>query len=149
MSSPVIVDANLAIHSVVRTPLSEAADRAWTALQENDASLLAPRLFSYEVTSVVHRYLHDGLLTGEEANLALETAFNLGVELVYEDLALCRAAFDWATRLQRKAAYDAFYVALAQQLAAELWTADLRLVNALASHPGPRAVWIGGLTTPS
>jgi predicted nucleic acid-binding protein len=52
---------------------------------------------------------------------------------------LCRSAFEWATRLGQKAAYDCFYLAAAERLGAEFWTADERLSNR-ASQLG--AVWV-------
>jgi predicted nucleic acid-binding protein len=42
-------------------------------------------------------------------------------------------AFDWTLRLRRVAAYDSFYLALAQRLGCELWTFDRRLANAAAA----------------
>ncbi len=51
---------------------------------------------------------------------------DLGVKQVEVSV---RAAFDWATRLRQKAAYDGFYLATAEHLGAELWTADHALVH--------------------
>ena len=131
-SSPVIVvDANLAIHTVVATSFSEVVNRIWSRLEELQARVFAPMLWRYEVSSVLHRYQYDGVLTSEEALAALETALALSVEHIEEDAQLCAAAFDWATRLARKAAYDGFYLAVAERLGGELWTADRRLVNAV------------------
>ena len=45
-----------------------------------------------------------------------------------------RAAFDWTLRLQRASAYDSYYLALAQALECNFWTADGRLFNALKSE---------------
>jgi predicted nucleic acid-binding protein len=139
----VVVDAGVALHAVVPTPLSDAAVLAWDDLTRLRAEVCAPRLFSYQVTSVIHRYEHDGLLTADEAGETLATALGLGVGLVDEDLELCRHALTWATRLHHKPAHDGFYVALADRLGGELWTADRRLTNALSSIPGPAARWIG------
>ena len=41
----------------------------------------------------------------------------------------CVEALRWATRLNQRPAYDAFYLAVAQRLDAELWTADRRLCH--------------------
>lgn len=40
------------------------------------------------------------------------------------------AALVWSRRLRRGNAYDSAYLALAEALGAELWTADRRLTNA-------------------
>ena len=41
----------------------------------------------------------------------------------------CRAAYAWAERLGQSRAYDAQYLAVAEQEGLELWTADRRLVR--------------------
>ena len=56
MSSPAVVDANLAIYSVLKTPHSAMATRAMERLAQRGSQLFAPRLWWYEVTSVIHHY---------------------------------------------------------------------------------------------
>jgi predicted nucleic acid-binding protein len=48
-------------------------------------------------------------------------------------LTLHQSALLWAERLGQSKVYDAQYVALAESLSAEFWTADQRLVNSLRS----------------
>ena len=69
-------------------------------------------------------------LTEQEARRALHLAHALPIDLIVPDSRLSETAFDWSLRLQRANAYDAYYVALAEVLDCELWTADRRLVNA-------------------
>ena len=40
-------------------------------------------------------------------------------------------AYDWTLRLRRAAAYDSFYLALAETLGVDLWTTDRRLRTAV------------------
>jgi len=47
---------------------------------------------------------------------------------------LLNRAYTWTRRLNRAVAYDSFYLALAERLDCDFWTADRRLVNA-ASQP--------------
>ena len=47
------------------------------------------------------------------------------------DDVLAHAAYEWTLRLDRAAAYGSFYLALAETLHCELWTADRRLRNAV------------------
>ena len=60
----------------------------------------------------------------------------LPVTLVPPDAVQSRRAFAWTRRLNRAAAYDSVclrqqYLALAEGLQCELWTADKRLCNAV------------------
>ena len=127
MNSQVVIDASLAVYSVLNTPLSLTATRVMEQLTHKGSQPCAPGLWRYEVTSVIHRYHFSGLISDSIAYTALELlTVELGVQLI--DVPV-RAAFDWATRLRQKAAYDGFYLATAEQLGAELWTADQALVN--------------------
>ena len=127
MNSSVVIDANLAVYSVLKTPHSPMAARAMEHLAQRDRQPFAPGLWWYEVTSVIHRYRFAGLVSDSTAYAALELlTTELGIQQV--DVPV-RSAFDWATRLRQKAAYDGFYLAAAKQLGAELWTADSALAN--------------------
>ena len=64
----------------------------------------------------------------------------LGVRLVLPDASQNRQAFDWTLRLNRAAAYDSYYLALAEALECDLWTADRRLLNAVDL---PWVRWVG------
>jgi predicted nucleic acid-binding protein len=69
----------------------------------------------------------------------LEDLFALDVESFPLILQQTRSAFAWAARLGQAQAYDGFYLALAQELGAELWTGDRRLAHG-AQQPG--AAWV-------
>jgi predicted nucleic acid-binding protein len=87
----------------------------------------------------VHKYLFDVVLTPRETDEVMRVVLQFGVQPVDEDEKLCLDALHWATRLNQRAAYDGFYVSLAQQLDAEFWTSDARLcTNARAA----RSDWV-------
>jgi predicted nucleic acid-binding protein len=126
---PVVVDSNLAVFTVVDTQLSPLAVRVWNYFIVSQVSIYAPGLWSYETTSVIRKYCSLGKITNIEAEESLIILNQMQVQFVPEDLRLRQAALLWATRLQQKDAYDGFYLAAAEQLDAELWTADQSLVN--------------------
>jgi predicted nucleic acid-binding protein len=72
-----------------------------------------------------------GDLTPEEGQRSLDLARGLAVHLVPPDDEQARRAYEWTLRLKRTAAYDGFYLALAESLGCELWTMDERLHNAV------------------
>lgn len=127
MTSPVVIDASLGIFSVLNTPQSEMATRALEQLVRREMAFHAPWLWWFEITSVIHRYRFDGLISDAIAYSALDILTgDLNVQPVEVPV---RSAFDWATRLRQKSAYDGFYLAAAEKSGAEFWTADQALVN--------------------
>lgn len=92
--------------------------------------LVAPSLWMYEIASALCKAEHFQHLTRDEARVALSLAQRLEVRLVLPDTELTDAAVSWTHRLGRASAYDSFYLALAERLGCELWTADQRLAGA-------------------
>jgi predicted nucleic acid-binding protein len=92
--------------------------------------LVAPELMAYELTTAMTKAVRFGQLPPAEARQSLLLAFEKGVQLVGFSTELAEMAFLWTLRLGRAAAYDSFYLALAEQLGCELWTADERLWHA-------------------
>lgn len=141
MNSPVVIDANLAVYSVLNTPHSQMAERALEQLAQRGAQPCAPGLWWYEVTSVIHRYHFAGLISDQTAYTALDLlTIKMGVQPI--DVP-ARAAFDWATRLHQKSAYDGFYLAAAERLEAEFWTADQALVHNVRKIGAGWIHWMG------
>jgi predicted nucleic acid-binding protein len=60
----------------------------------------------------------------------------------YFDVALLRRAYELATQFNRPTAYDSQYLAVAERLNCEFWTADQRLFNA-AHEQLPWVKWVG------
>lgn len=138
MNAPLCVDASVVVHLLVDTPESERIHGLWEAWQSANRTLVAPTLLHYEVANALYRYEKAGELTGEEVHQALDTALALPVQLV-GDNALHVAAVLLARRTGLPATYDAHYLALAERLGAEFWTADRKLVrHACAALPWVR-----------
>ena len=132
MPESLVIDATCAVSLVVpgpNQPRYEALVDGWTRA---GYELYAPALWMYEVTSAVAKAVRFGGLTVAEGERSLVQALNLGIQLVAADEEQVRAAYAWTMRLNRAAAYDSFYLGLAEYLGCELWTADQRLVNAVA-----------------
>ena len=102
--------------------------RQW---KHDGAILYAPTLWLYEMTSALCKVVRMRELTPAEGRQTLALVHRLGVQLIPPDDALARSAFEWTVRLNRTAAYDSFYLALAEALQCELWTADRRLHRAV------------------
>jgi predicted nucleic acid-binding protein len=142
-SPTIVIDAGIGVSSALDVPLSEATSRAWETWRQAQLEVCAPQLWRYEVTSVLRKTLALGALEPQEAADALSTVLALDITLVPPDDDLCRAAFGWAGRLRHNAAYDGFYLAVAERLGADFYTADQRLANAARQAGAAWVYWIG------
>jgi len=126
----IVVDASLAL----KWHLPEAySDEASTLLQEwrvHRVRLLAPILFTYEVTSALAKRVRFAELTVEQAIARLE-AILAGEVRFFRIETHHRRALELAARFGLTAAYDAHYLALAESHQCEFWTADQRLWNSM------------------
>jgi len=125
----IVIDANVGVHTVLDTSLNDQIDAAWEFWSSQRATLYVPGLWLNEVTSVIHRVHMLGEISEEKAIDSMSTVLSLDLEIIRETEEWCLSAFEWASRLGQYAAYDGFYLALSEDLGAELWSADQRLVN--------------------
>jgi predicted nucleic acid-binding protein len=140
-SDSVVIDSNIFIGTLLQHPMRVQC-RALLAENSANQHVYAPTLWLYEVTSTLTRAVRDGNIAREEAQQAIDKFLRYGVHLIAPDQRLSVAALDWTLRLNRAAAYDSFYLALAQSLNCDFWTADRKLVRAV-NEPWVR--WIGDL----
>ena len=83
---------------------------------------MAPTLLYYEVSNALHQYAVQGLASPSEAEALLDVALRLD-PVLHDDPELHKHALRLAQRFSLPATYDAHYLALADRLGAELWTA--------------------------
>lgn len=141
--SPIVIDAGTAIGALLPTLAPVDTLERFVAWRQAGVIILAPPLWLAECTSVIRRYVHSGLLTAVEGSTALVDLAALDVTIVADTFARCHMAYDWAARLGQVRAYDGFYLALAQESAAPLYTGDKRLVNAGRQIGIEWIVWVG------
>jgi predicted nucleic acid-binding protein len=141
--SQIVIDASTAMGALLPTLAPVDTLDHFVAWRQAGVAILAPPLFLAECTSVVRRYVHSALLTADEAVIALDDLAALDVTIIPDTFARCRAAYDCATRLGQVRAYDGFYLALAQEISAPLYTGDKRLVNAGRQNGIDSIIWVG------
>jgi predicted nucleic acid-binding protein len=125
----VVIDANIAVAVVLPLPYSPQASHQVQRWQKHGTQLVAPTLWGYEVLTSVRKAAVGKMISLEEAREALDEIFALGVQQVPTAAGFHQNIFEWAVRLNHTQAYDAAYLALAEQLGADFWTADKRLAN--------------------
>jgi len=129
--SAAIIDTSLAVNLVLPNPLRAQCRAVIDRLAHKEHKLVAPTLWTYETTSTVCKAIHFGHLTIEEGWRVLNLLARLGVQQISPDETQNRRALEWSLRLKRVATYDSYYLALAETLQCDLWTADRRLANAV------------------
>ena len=121
-----VVDASLVAAALV----DSGPAGTWALELLNREPLVAPHLMPVEVANILRRAALAGEISHDSAGLAHRDLQDLAVEpFPYSPFA--ERVWELRTNLT---AYDAWYVALAEMLDAELATLDVRLSQA----PGPR-----------
>jgi len=138
----VVVDANILIaFALVDEPLHTQANQMLSAWQTTKELLVAPRLLRSEVTAVVRKTVYQERMTPERGRAILAQILVFTLEF-HEDDVLLKDAYELAVQFNRPRAYDTQYMALAERLVCNFWTADERLVNSLQGQFS-RIRWLG------
>jgi predicted nucleic acid-binding protein len=101
----------------------DRAVRLRADVQRFGGLIVAPPHFSAEASSAIYKRFQQGRLSLDDALSLVEESENLPVERMSPPT-LSRRAFEIAAQFQLKWIYDAFYVALAEIVGCDLWTAD-------------------------
>ena len=126
-SSLICVDASLVVRLII-DPQDRVVRALWRQWDGDTRQVAAPTLLHYEVSNALYLYQRLERLSEVAVKRALEAALALPVKL-YGTKNLHRRAVEMAIGYGLKATYDAHYLALAEQLEAELWTSDRRLAR--------------------
>lgn len=134
--SDLCLDANVVIaYAGIRN--TAATTELWRRWTMECPTLHAPVLLKYEVINAVHRMRAAGMLSTEDSGRALTRAFRLPI-VMHNDDALHLRAFQLAADHELPATYESHYLALAERLGVDFWTADAKLANAV----GERLPWV-------
>lgn len=126
----VCVDSSIVLPLVIEHPLSDVILHRWQIWKTENRGFIAPSLLHYELVNALHRYCSAGFFSKSAARASLEAALAQPIALYDED-ALHYEASELAATHNLPASYDAHYLALAQRMRADFWTADKRLYNSI------------------
>ena len=133
MSLIVCIDASLALKLALNETDSDLVRSLWASWAKQQATLVAPMLWGYEVTSVIRNRTHREKLPAELESQTVDALRQLPVQLL-QPTGLFQRAWELARHFNRPTAYDSHYLALAEIVNCPFWTADKRLYNAVHSE---------------
>jgi len=143
VSKNIVVDANLVAAALLPLRGLETVEVFFLRWAQEGCDLYAPECWLAEVVSILRQHVYRKWISPARARDVVKDIFALGVNRVPLDALLCQRALEWAETIQHSRIYDAIYLALAEQLNAEFWSADKRLVNAAHTAGADWAHWIG------
>lgn len=118
----VVVDANLLVALVSGDPRGNKVLQHFTDWLTHNVEIHAPLLAKYETANALTRLIVGGAFPKDKVEDAWNNISMLPIS--YHDLSNVKQVVEIAFALNRQNAYDAAYIALAEELSAELWTLD-------------------------
>jgi predicted nucleic acid-binding protein len=118
----IVLDASAVIEMLLRSPIGGQVEARVSSRRE---SLHAPHLIDLEVAQVLRRFVATGAIAPARSKEALEDLRDISLVRYPHDMLLDRI---WQLR-DNFTAYDAAYVALAEELDAPLLTCDRKLAS--------------------
>lgn len=125
----IFVDANVVVEVLSATSPSSFGD-LWDEWLRRRSVMTAPRLIRYELVNVINKSRRAKVISDATALDLMDAMLKLPIKLADTESMHIRA-LALAARFDLPATYDAHYLALAEELNCEFWTADKRLARAV------------------
>jgi predicted nucleic acid-binding protein len=144
-----VLDANIFVRLAAPTDYVEQTEALWLRVAVGGEPCVVPAFCSTEVISSLRQMGRGQLLTPDEEAEAVErfTSRIQPLLVTVESPVLTRLAWQIARDLGERHTYDSVYLAVARAFGMEFWTADQRLLRALAGR-FPQARFLGDYPLP-
>ena len=120
----VVIDSNLLVRTATNAVDGAVISRLLRNWRRAGEALHAPWLLRYEVANALARYVTMGELSRDDAEASWGQIERLGPSVAFHDISDGLRVIAIAQTLKRKNAYDAAYIALAEELHTQVWTID-------------------------
>ena len=137
----VVLDASLAVKMLVLETYSSQARSLALTWRLAGIQLVAPDLMASETATAIRKKIAEQVVTLEGAKQLMARFYALRVSFRPSWMSHSRA-LELAVELNQRLAYDCHYLALAESLGCEFWTADEPFYRA-ARTAYPQVQWIG------
>ncbi len=139
MRTYVVIAANITLAMALPVAYTDLVMDKLDAWQRKQVEVVVPTLWAYEIAEGIKTAVDKGFLSLGKGFLAIEAIFSLGYKRVHPTVELSKMSLAWSRTLGLAKTDEGQYLALAEMLAAEFWTADEKLVT-LAHREG--ADWV-------
>ena len=137
----VVVDASLVVKMVVPEQFSDLAKALALSWDVQGIELAAQDFMASEYASALRKKIREEMLTRDDAKRLMSELYQSGIAFS-PSRSFHNRAIDLSVQLNQRLAYDSHYLALAESLDCDFWTADRPFYRAArGSHP--RVRWIG------
>lgn len=137
-----LVDCSVVTPLILVEEFSPQARALVHEAERQHDDIIAPRLLEYEISNAIRKAVRQGRIDASDAEARLRVFDILPITFLTDRVH--HEALAIALRYNLPAAYDAHYLALAERLGCDFWTADERLVNqSSGALPGVR--WLGSV----
>lgn len=129
MPDVVVIDASIAMKWLIIEEDSDKARTLGRSWRNDSVRLAAPHIVLAEVSNALYQRVRRDLMSVAYARGLLRRFVLNGLE-VHHTVHLYQRAIEIASQLNQGASYDSLYLALAESLDCDLWTADARFYRA-------------------
>jgi predicted nucleic acid-binding protein len=144
--SRVVVDTSLAVKWLFVESYSMEARWQLVDWVQRGVDRVVPSWFGCEIANVLYRRVWASMIAVPAAQQHYRDLLQQVTIQEFEPTIGTRA-IELAHLLGQQASYDSHYLALAERLGCELWTADERFWRQVSPHD-PRIKWIGNVSAP-
>ena len=136
----VVVDASVAVKWLVSELDSDIAEQLLRQWARDNVEIAAPMMILTEVSNALFKKVRMQVISSSDVGRLLDQFMDSGITF-QESVTMHQMAIGLALRLGEQDSYDCHYLALAESLDCEFWTAD-RAFYDVAHEKYPRVRYI-------